>query len=1025
MDMDKTIFHFIWRNSKGQQILLLVMTACSFPFLLTALKLPKIIINDAIDGKDFPKEYFGIEFGQIEFLLALCAALFALIMVNIMFSRTINTHKGVSSERLLRRLRYQLYERIMRFPQSHFQKVTPSELASMITAEVEPLGFFIGESFAQPMVQGGTMVTILFFMITENPILGLVAVAMVPVQAYVIPKLQRRVTSLGRERVTKARHLAGRVGESVLGISDVHTHDASNYMLAELSRRLNEIFTIRHEIYQRKFFMKGLNNFLNQVTPLIFYSVGGVLIINGDLSLGALVAVLAAYARFTTPWKELLKYYERLQDARIKYEQLIEQFQPGEMMEPALQRQRPETITPLKDAIELRNVSLTEDGIKALDGISFKIDLGKRAGIVADPGARDKLAHVMARLIQPTSGSIVAGETNLSALPEAVTGAVIGYAGAESYIFDGTVEDNLLYGLKHAPVDDGDAPEKNSKEYEEAIASGNSTHDLDAEWIDYQSLGLSSRDDLDAWMLKVSSAVELDNSLNARSLSMELDPATHPALAEKLLEARRAIGDTINADPDTTDLVYPFEADQYNANASVGENLVFGEPVDDEFDFKTLGAHAYVRSVLDQCELTDRFVAIGQELSQTLIEMFGGLAPDEPLFEQYSFVDEETLESLKKVVGHVGREGPESLTDDDKSLLISLTFQVIVVQHRFGVIDDAIQERIVAARKVFRENLPEDKQGKIAFIDKDTFSARMNIRRNLLMGTVNDTVPNAEERVNEILFEALDKMGLKEEMIRYATAAQVGVGGSRLSQVDRQKIAVARSLIKRPSVLVLNDPLGAMDREAQGRVRRNMYELLPETTFAVFLGEVADSAEFDQVLTIHNGRLVEGAAPEAVAEEEAVAAADDKESASTINAEAAVLANIPLFAGINAKNLKLLAFSSQRITFKAGENLIKQNQPGEAAYVLLDGEVEVVLGEGADELVIARKGEHTLLGELSLLSGTTATATVRAATPVTALKVKKEVFLELIEGDAIVASHVARVVSDKLVESLQLLAKAA
>ena len=76
--MDKSIFQYIWRNSKGQQLTIMAMTACSFPFLLMALKLPKTIINDAIDGKVFPKDLFdlGLGLGQIEYLLVLCAALF-------------------------------------------------------------------------------------------------------------------------------------------------------------------------------------------------------------------------------------------------------------------------------------------------------------------------------------------------------------------------------------------------------------------------------------------------------------------------------------------------------------------------------------------------------------------------------------------------------------------------------------------------------------------------------------------------------------------------------------------------------------------------------------------------------------------------------------------------------------------------------------------------------------------------------------------------------------------------------------
>ena len=171
-------------------------------------------------------------------------------------------------------------------------------------------------------------------------------------------------------------------------------------------------------------------------------------------------------------------------------------------------------------------------------------------------------------------------------------------------------------------------------------------------------------------------------------------------------------------------------------------------------------------------------------------------------------------------------------------------------------------------------------------------------------------------------------------------------------------------------------------------------------------------------MTIRNGRLVGEEADEE-------APAEGEEPEMTVDSEAAALANIPLFAGISAKNLKLLAFSSQRITFAKDDVLIRQDEPNEAAYVLLSGDGEIVLGEGDDEMVVVTKGENTLLGELSLLSGTTATATVRTVGPVTALKIKKEVFIELIEGDAAVASHVARVVSDKLVESMHLLSKAA
>ncbi|MDA7948234.1 MAG: ABC transporter transmembrane domain-containing protein [Hyphomicrobiaceae bacterium] len=1034
--MEKDIFSFIWRYSKKQQITIMVMTAVSLPFLYFVLDLPKYIINDAIDGKNFPVEFFGIEFDQIAYLLLLCAAFLVLLVINAVFSMVINTYKGVSSERLIRRLRYQLYEHILRFPPRHFQKVTPPELSAMITAEVEPMADFISDSFSMPMVQGGTMLTILFFMISEDPILGIVAISMVPVQAYVIPKLQRKVNLLGRERVFRARKLAGWVGESVNGIGDIHANDTSAYMQASLSEKLGGIFNVRYQLYQKKFFMKALNVFLSQLTPLFFYSIGGILIINGNLSLGALVAVLAAYARFTTPWKELLKYYQRYNDIKIKYEQLVEQFQPAQLENAERLLDRPEKIQRLKDPISLRNVRLVDEGAKMLDDVSVRIEPGDRIAIVSEPGSRDRFAHLIARLIGPTSGTISVGDANLAELPEAVTGAAIGYAGPESYIFDGSIEDNLLYGVKHAPMTNGKIMDENDFDYRESIASGNSVYDANGDWIDYHQLGLANESELKDWVFQVIRAVELDGLLAARSLGMGMDVEKYPDLAKRLVKARPRIASRLNRNKKNAKLIRPFAFDQYNANASVAANLVFGEPVSEAFEFRTLGSNELVRSVLEECNLTDRFLKIGQKLAETLIDLFGDMSPDQPLFETFSFVDKETLQQLKIITTNVNRDGVESLKEDEKTLLISLTFQVIIDRHRFGFIDEDIQARILKARRVFRKRLPKDEKDAIAFFDQKTFNAQLSNRCNLLMGRINHTVSGAEQKTNEITFEVLEEMNLSNEMILLATACPVGVGGSRLSHSDKQKITLARSLIKRPDIFVSNDALSSLDRNAQARIRRNIFGLLPDTTFVLFFSEMPDNSEFKQVLTLRDGRIADRliehrddeAMPPAAEPEPAAAESEGGEDGAApviLNAETAALEKIALFAGISQNHLKLLAFSSRRIDFAKGESLITEGELGKYAFVILGGEVEIVVGEGKNENVIVTYGKDTLVGELSLLTDALATATVRAMTPVTALRIEKEVFLQLMEGNSLIASQVASWVSNKLVHQMKLFNEAA
>jgi ABC-type bacteriocin/lantibiotic exporter with double-glycine peptidase domain len=80
--------------------------------------------------------------------------------------------------------------------------------------------------------------------------------------------------------------------------------------------------SIRFRIHERKFFMKPLNNFILQLTPFFFYTVSGVLVIEGRLSLGALVAVVTTYKDMAAPVKELFRYYQTAADIRVRYDEL-------------------------------------------------------------------------------------------------------------------------------------------------------------------------------------------------------------------------------------------------------------------------------------------------------------------------------------------------------------------------------------------------------------------------------------------------------------------------------------------------------------------------------------------------------------------------------------------------------------------------------------------------------------------------------------------------------------------------------
>ncbi len=105
----------------------------------------------------------------------------------------------------------------------------------MVTAECESLGGFIGDALALPAFQGGTLLTIIFFMFMQDPVLGLAAVALYPFQGYIIPKLQRKVNQLDKQRVRTARIVADRIQELAAGIVEIHANDTVKLQLTDFA----------------------------------------------------------------------------------------------------------------------------------------------------------------------------------------------------------------------------------------------------------------------------------------------------------------------------------------------------------------------------------------------------------------------------------------------------------------------------------------------------------------------------------------------------------------------------------------------------------------------------------------------------------------------------------------------------------------------------------------------------------------------------------------------------------------------
>lgn len=135
----------------------------------------------------------------------------------------------------------------------------------------------------------------------------------------------------------------------------------------------------------------------------------------------------------------------------------------------------------------------------------------------------------------------------------------------------------------------------------------------------------------------------------------------------------------------------------------------------------------------------------------------------------------------------------------------------------------------------------------------------------------------------------------------------------------------------------------------------------------------------------------------------------------SISEEVELLRKVPLFGKIDPARLKLLAFTSERLAYREGQLLCRQGDAGDSAFIIIDGEAEVIVaGPGDSEIAVARLGKGDVLGEIAILCDVPRTASVRAVTPLSALCISKDLFFQLVKDFPDIAIEIMRELAQRL-----------
>jgi ABC-type multidrug transport system fused ATPase/permease subunit len=335
--LSRSLLGFVLQATWRYQAVLVGVTLASLPFYYLSLEVAKTLINRVLlaETRNAPVtlELYGLGVYTAparEMLLELSFAFLFCVLAYQLLKMAVNIYKGLLTERVVAHLRLTLLA-MADDPAHPKVPVLHGRLMPMVVMEPEPIGGFCGDILSLPAVQGGLLATALVFIFAQDAWLGLAALVLFPLQAWIFPRLVAHRTRLEMERVEQIRTLSEDIETEIARrLSTPSVTGAAGDALprlptAGLKMQIEAIRTNRNAIYVNKFFTYFFLNFAGQLTPFMFYAIGGWFVLDGQVTVGALVAVIAAYRDLTPPWEELLYWWQDSKVVISRYRSLIHQ----------------------------------------------------------------------------------------------------------------------------------------------------------------------------------------------------------------------------------------------------------------------------------------------------------------------------------------------------------------------------------------------------------------------------------------------------------------------------------------------------------------------------------------------------------------------------------------------------------------------------------------------------------------------------------------------------------------------------
>ena len=392
----------------------------------------------------------GIDFGKVGTILL---TLLGLYVLSALFSFIQGFAMTGIAQKLTYKLRKDISVKINKLPMNYFDKKTNGEVLSIITNDIDTLGMNLNQSITQIITAVCTLIGILIMMLSISWQMTLISLIVMPIGAFLVKIIVGKSQKYFKAQQDYLGHVNGQVEEIYSGLTIVKAFNGEEKAKEEFSKANKELYKSAWRAQFLSGLMHPIMNFISNIGYVGVSIAGGYLAINGKITVGNIQSFIQYNKQFTQPINQIAQVSSMLQSMVAATERIFEFLEEDEEVETYVENS---SIEGLKGNVTFDHVKFgyRSDNIVIKD---FNADVheGQKIAIVGPTGAgKTTMVKLLMRFYDVTDGRILVDGHNIKDFKRGELRQMFGMVLQDTWLFNGTVKDNIKYSKEDATDDE-------------------------------------------------------------------------------------------------------------------------------------------------------------------------------------------------------------------------------------------------------------------------------------------------------------------------------------------------------------------------------------------------------------------------------------------------------------------------------------------------------------------------------------------------------------------------------------------